>query len=122
MMSGFHRPGSCHEGRSGDAMIRMTSAQKQLVDRYEKGIETVEAAFAGTPAGILDVPPAPGKWSIRQIVVHVADADIAAAMRYRQLASGPGAKLIAWDQDVWADKLRYSEQSAEYALQAFSAI
>ena len=97
----------------------MTPEQEDTLDRFERGIEAMRAAFAGTPDGILDRPPAPGKWSIRQIVVHVTDDDIVAAMRIRQIAAEPGALLLGFDQERWAEGLRYTEQSAELALETF---
>jgi len=93
-----------------------------MIDRYEAGISTLQSALRETPEQLLDLAPAPGKWTIRQIVVHVADADLVSAMRFRQIAAEPGAKLIAWDQDVWTDKLNYSQQPLEDALQAFVAV
>ncbi len=94
----------------------------RLIDRFEAGIAAMESAFAGTPEALLDVAPAPGKWTIRQIVVHVADADVVSAMRFRQVAAEPGARLIAWDQEVWTEKLSYSKQPAQEAMQAFIAV
>src|SRR4051812_8267353 len=95
---------------------------RALVDRYEAGISELQNALRETPEGLLDVAPGPGKWTIRQIVAHVADADIVTAMRFRQIAAEPGAKLIAWDQDVWAGKLSYEKQPLDDALQAFAAV
>jgi hypothetical protein len=95
---------------------------QNLIDRYEAGIDAMHQALRGTQEELLDVSPGPGKWTIRQIVVHVADADVVTAMRFRQIAAEPGAKLIAWDQDVWAGKLNYEQQPLEDALQAFTFV
>jgi uncharacterized damage-inducible protein DinB len=97
----------------------MTPEQQSTLDRFERGIDAMRAALAGTPEGLLDRSPAPGKWSIRQIVLHVADDDIVAAMRIRQIAAEPGALLLGFDQDRWAQELRYVDQSLELAMETF---
>jgi hypothetical protein len=97
----------------------MTPEQKATLARFEKGIDVMRAAIAGTPPQILDRLPAPGKWSIRQIVLHVADDDIVAAMRIRQIAAEPGALMMGFDQDRWAQHLLYSGQSADLAMEMF---
>lgn len=93
-----------------------------VVDRYEKGIETLAQALQGVPAEILDKSPAPGKWSIRQIAVHLADAETVGVARFRTIAAQPGSLLKTYDQDAWAAKLAYTRQSPEQALQLFSLL
>jgi hypothetical protein len=100
----------------------MTPEQKGILERFEKGIDSMREALAGAPEELLDKAPAPEKWSIRQIVVHVADDDVVAAMRLRQIAAEPGALLIGFDQDRWAKELHYSEQSAELAMAMFALL
>ena len=93
-----------------------------LVDRYEKGVEVFAHALKGVPAEMLDKSPAPGKWSIRQIAVHLADAETAGVVRFRTIAAQPGSLLKAYDQDAWAEKLGYTQQSPEQALELFSLL
>ena len=93
-----------------------------LVDRYEKGVEVFAQALEGVPAGMLDKSPAPGKWSIRQIAVHLADSETVGVARFRTLAAEPGSLLKVYDQDAWADKLAYTQQSPEQALELFALL
>ena len=51
--------------------------------------------------------PAPGKWSIREIVAHLADDELVGAYRIRLILSAPGTAIQAFDQDVWARTGRY---------------
>ncbi len=46
-----------------------------------------------------DFVTAPGKWSIRQIVAHLADADLVGAHRFRQLIAEENPTLVAFDQE-----------------------
>ena len=100
----------------------MTAEQKGTLERFEKGIDAMRAALAGTPEGHIDRSPAPGKWSIRQIAVHVADDDVVAAMRIRQIAAEPGALMIGFDQDRWARELQYESQSLELSMELFALL
>jgi hypothetical protein len=58
--------------------------------------------------------PAPEKWSIAEIVAHLADAELAMGWRLRNMLANPGVALTWWDQAVWARRLGY-EQSVPRA-------
>ena len=48
--------------------------------------------------------PAPEKWSIAEIVAHLADAELAMGWRLRNMLANPGVALTWWDQAVWAQQ------------------
>ena len=56
--------------------------------------------------------PAPEKWSIAEIVAHLADAELAMGWRLRNMLANPGVALTWWDQAVWAERLGYAQQDA----------
>ena len=97
----------------------MTDDIRRLIESFENGIQALEDAVRGVKPELLDRAPAPGKWSIRQIVAHNADFDVVNAARLRWLVAQPDKLIIAWDQDVWAGKLHYEKQPLEEALAAF---
>lgn len=79
-------------------------------------------AFALAHARLVDVTqnltveewvarPLPGKWSILEIVMHLADAELIGACRFRLVLSDFKGSLPVYQQDVLASKLRYNEQS-----------
>ena len=94
----------------------------ELINRYEAGSESVQQAFQAVPQERLDRNPAPGKWSPRQILVHLADAELVLAHRIRIVAAAPNLPLQAFDQDRWAAALSYQTQSADDAVALFCAI
>jgi len=57
-----------------------------------------------------------GKWSIQQLIIHLADADAAFMDRMRRLIAEDEPVLMAWDQDKFAQRLFYDEQSVEDAI------
>ena len=49
--------------------------------------------------------PAPEKWSIAEIVAHLADAELAMGWRSRNMLANPGVALTWWDEAAWAERL-----------------
>jgi uncharacterized damage-inducible protein DinB len=77
------------------------------------------ALTAGLSAEQADAPTAPGKWSTRQIVAHLADCEIAFGFRLRQALAG--VPLIQpFDQDVWAQS--YGVYWLAGAVDCFTAL
>jgi hypothetical protein len=66
--------------------------------------------------------PAPEKWSIAEIVAHLADAELAMGWRLRNMLANPGVALTWWDQAVWAERLGYAQQDASLSAGVFRAL
>ena len=91
-----------------------------LIARYKDGYTAVATALAGATEAELDAIPAPGKWSARQIVHHLADSEMTSAIRLRQLIAEERAAIRAYDQDLYARKLFY-DRPLDASLLAFRA-
>lgn len=63
--------------------------------------------------------PAPGEFSIHEIIVHIADSEANSYVRCRRAIAEPGLGVMAYDPAVWAEALAYPEQSAQEALELF---
>jgi uncharacterized damage-inducible protein DinB len=85
----------------------------------ETAVKLATAARQIGPAG-LNKSIAPGKWSPREILCHLADAELAFAFRLRQTLAEPHHVVQPFDQDQWAKP--YSAIPAEAALAAFTAL
>ena len=70
----------------------------------------------------LDHRPAPGKWSIREIVAHLADDELVGAYRIRLILSAPGTDIQAFDQDVWARTGRYGTRDINDSLELYRTL
>ena len=68
----------------------------------------------------IEQPRAPGKWSAREIVCHLADCEVAFAFRLRQTLAEERHVMQPFDQEEWAK--RYAGYSVEAALATFSAL
>ena len=91
----------------------------ELLERFRRGAELVAVSITGAAGSELDFAPEPGKWSIRQIVAHLADADLVGAHRFRQLIAEENPTLIAFDQNLWTANLDYARRKPKQSLETF---
>jgi hypothetical protein len=66
--------------------------------------------------------PAPGEWSVLELVGHLVDAEIVVSGRYRWTISQDEPPLLGYDQDLWVARLRHNEARPEELLAVFSAL
>ena len=74
------------------------------------------------PASRLKRRPAPGKWSIAEILAHLAEVELVIGYRIRMILSAPGTKIQSFDQDVWAKVGRYRDLNAHKSLEMHRAL
>lgn len=91
----------------------------ELLERFRRGPELLATAVTGAAGTELDFAPAPGKWTIRQIVAHLADAEIVSSDRLRRTIAEENPALIAYDQDAWARSLHYEKRKISDSLELF---
>ena len=82
----------------------------------------IGSLIAGLGAQDLAWTTASSRWSIAQIVAHLADAEIVAAYRIRLIVAAPGTPIQAFDQDDWARELDYAGADATASLALFTAL
>ncbi len=63
----------------------------------------------------------PQRWSVVQILAHLADAEIVGAWRYRSILACDGVALQAFDQNAWASAFRYEDTDPSESIQLFDA-
>ena len=97
------------------------SELKELLERFRRGPEIVAVSTTGASGAQIDFLPAPGKWSVRQIACHLADAEGLGAIRFRRLVAEENPDLGDWDRDAWAEKLGYNKRKISHALEVFPA-
>ncbi|MGI4757964.1 MAG: DinB family protein [Janthinobacterium lividum] len=70
----------------------------------------------------VDRKPAPEKWSVREILCHIADCEVAWAWRLRLIYGSDHPELQPFEQDPWARAYVGPQHTAEAALVAFTAL
>jgi hypothetical protein len=94
--------------------------RQTMIDQYRDGYRAVADALRGITARELDARPAPGKWSAREIVHHLADSEMTSAIRLRLLLAQDRPHIAGYDQDEFARRLCY-DRPYEASLEAFKA-
>jgi hypothetical protein len=88
---------------------------RQTPRRIHAMIDTVSPDLATRPE-------APGKWSVRDVVQHLNDCELVAGFRLRMILAHDRPQLIGFDQDLWAEHLRYSEVDLADAMAQFESL
>lgn len=63
--------------------------------------------------------PAPEKWSVAEILAHLADVELVVSWRLRLILGNSGAPIHAFDQDVWAQTFNYASRDPKVSLETF---
>lgn len=86
---------------------------------YCNGNKDLDKALRDFPQEMWAYRPTPKKWSINQILVHLADSEAHAYIRLRRIIAEPEKIVIGYDQDKWADRLFYEQQDPTLSLMTF---
>ncbi|HTX37259.1 MAG TPA: DinB family protein [Bryobacteraceae bacterium] len=92
-----------------------------LLERFRRGPELLAVVLTGVFGEEEDFG-LPGKWTIRQMVAHLADAELVGAHRFRQVIAEETPTLIAFDQDAWVRHLDYAHRKPKQSLETFRRI
>jgi hypothetical protein len=82
----------------------------------------LERLIKGVPAAKLRKRPEPDKWSVSEILAHLADAEIVGAFRMRLILGAPGTPIVAFDQDSWVISGHYKKRDPRKSLEQFRAV
>ena len=120
-MSVFTNPAS---GAPGHAAAYVAAVLDLLGDRDPLAVlratpDALRRSIDGLTLEQLRRPEQPGKWSIVQVLQHLADSEVVWAWRMRLILSQDRPVLTGYDQDQWADRLRYAEADPADALEEF---
>lgn len=93
-----------------------------LIAQYAEGPDRLEAALAKVPPEAMQWRPAPGKWTVHEVVIHCADSETNSHMRIRYLVAEEKPTIIGYDQDRWTTALDYHALPLEPALATIRAV
>ncbi|MGH2349004.1 MAG: DinB family protein [bacterium] len=82
----------------------------------------LQQAIDGLSQQQMGEPEAPGKWSVRHVLRHLADSELVWGYRLRMVLAHDRPRLTGYDQDLWAERLRYDEAHVEQSLQVFTLL
>lgn len=82
----------------------------------------LERLIEGASASRLRQRPAPGKWSIAEILAHLADVEIVVSWRIRAILGAPGTPIPVMDQDAWVAAGHYDKRDPHKSIELFRAL
>jgi len=93
----------------GDELYAHNS-NELLLKAYALGPERIRKAISGLTEDEMKARPIPGKWSIAEIVIHLADGEIVASCRIRQAYCEHPDPFPYYIEAEWAEKLKYQKR------------
>jgi len=82
----------------------------------------LERLIRGVPNARLRKRPAPDKWSVSEIVAHLADTEIVGGFRMRLILGAPGTPVAAFDQDSWVTSGHYEKRDPRKSVEQFRVV
>ena len=89
------------------------------LERFRRGAEVLATVLTGAAGEEVDYVPAPDKWTIRQIMAHLADAELVGAHRLRLVIAENNPTLTSFDQNAWTKNLDYARRKPTQSLETF---
>jgi hypothetical protein len=97
---------------NGQDPIKVQQATARKLEKLTRGLSKKQARQR----------PEPGKWSICEILAHLADAEIVASWRLRLILGSNGTPIKSFNQDDWATTLDYAHSDPKWSLQIFRTL
>ena len=101
-----------HDFVEGQNPLKLQAAAPAKLAKLLKGVSPAKARKR----------PAPDKWSIAEIVAHIADAEMVGGYRMRAILGHPGTQIIGFDQDAWVTALHYDKRDLKKSLAQYCAL
>ncbi|WP_342045786.1 DinB family protein [Bacillus sp. OTU530] len=95
---------------------------EQLVEQYKQGYPKILKELEGLTEEQLLFKPSEKSWSIREIIIHVSDAELVHIHRMKAVLSEDNPILTAFDQDLWTTRLNSQHVDHQLYLQLFKSM
>jgi hypothetical protein len=123
-MSVFTNPAT---GAAGQAAAYTSAILDLLGDREPTAVlhempRALPRAIEGLSSQQLRQPECAGKWSVGQVLQHLADAEVVWAWRMRLVLAQDRPPITGYDQDLWAERLHYEQADPHEALELFAVL
>lgn len=97
---------------AGQNPMKIQAATPKKLERLVKGVSPAK----------LRKRPAPAKWSVAEIVAHLADTELVVGFQIRLILGAPGTPIQPFDQDVWVVALHYDKRDVPASLAQFRTL
>ena len=93
-----------------------------LLAQFDAGPGLLADAIAGLSVDQLNATPVPERWTVHQVVCHIADFEIVSADRVRRVLAEENPTLADGDPDLFVTGLKYGQRDTESELGQIKAI
>src|SRR5277367_4057117 len=100
-------------------LVTETNGLSELLERFRRAPEVIAMMLTGVFGDETDFVAVPGKWSIRQIVRHLADSEMVGAYRFRSVLAEENPAIPVYDEAAWASGLNYAVSKPTQSLDFF---
>lgn len=123
-MSVFTNPASSskEQAKAYTSAILGLVEDRTPIDVLKRTPAALEKSIDGLSARQLSKREAAGKWSIKHVLRHLADSEIVWSWRLRMVLAHDRPPLTGYDQDLWAQRLKYDESDSRESLSAFGVL
>ncbi|MGI9077293.1 MAG: DinB family protein [Gemmatimonadaceae bacterium] len=118
-MTAFSNPASGAQSSSTEYTRRLLEmlGDRDPIEVQSGLLAAVQSAVAGLSDSSLRAPEAPGKWSVMEVVQHLADTELVYGYRMRMILAHHSPAIEGYDQDAWSSALRYNDVPLADALE-----
>jgi hypothetical protein len=99
--------------------IRTLGQNSDFLVAQRETLAVLADLIRGASESQLSRRPAPGKWSVGEILAHLAEDEVTSYWRYRQMIENNGVALNSFDQDLWSRLGDYQSRKPAESLQLF---
>jgi uncharacterized damage-inducible protein DinB len=123
-MSVFTNPASAsvEHARSYTTAVLELLGTSDPMDLLQETEGKLRRALKGLSRSQITEPEAKNKWSVGQVVQHLADSELVCGYRLRMVLAHDRPQLFGYDQDLWSTRLHYDEVDAEQSLKDFAVL
>ena len=103
-------------------MPLIPAERERLIQQYADGPSRLKGALAKVTEEARKWQPAPGEWSVHEVVCHCADSETNAAARIRYVVAEKDPLVLGYDENAWAVRLDYHAHPLDIALATVGAV
>jgi len=123
-MSVFTNPASGAAGQAAayvSAILELVGTQDPM-EILRATPRELQRAIDGVSSEKLRQPEMPEKWSMAQVLQHLADTELVWGWRLRLILAQDRPPLTGFDQDLWAERLGYDETEPLESIETFTVL
>ena len=97
--------------------MHISNDRRRILESFGRSPALLSAALRHFPRKMWLYKPSAERWSIHEIILHLADSEAGAYILCRHFIAQPGSAPVEFDPALWAESLGYFHQSTREAIE-----